>query len=56
MGVITLSVGISVYPDLGETSAELMKKADQALYQAKESSRDQVVVRSQTAVYPLSDR
>jgi len=44
MGVITLSVGISIYPDLGETPAELMKKADHALYQAKESGRDQVVV------------
>jgi diguanylate cyclase (GGDEF)-like protein len=44
MGVITISVGISIYPDLGETPAELMKKADQALYQAKENGRDQVVV------------
>jgi len=44
MGVITISVGVSVYPDLGETPAELMKKADQALYQAKENGRDRVVV------------
>jgi len=44
MGVITISVGVSIYPDLGETPAELMKKADQALYQAKENGRDRVVV------------
>jgi len=44
MGVITISVGVSIYPELGETPAELMKKADQALYQAKENGRDQVVV------------
>ena len=44
MGVITVSIGISIYPDLGETPAELMKKADQALYQAKENGRNRVVV------------
>jgi diguanylate cyclase (GGDEF)-like protein/PAS domain S-box-containing protein len=44
MGIIIISIGISVYPDLGETPAELMKKADQALYQAKENGRDRVVV------------
>jgi diguanylate cyclase (GGDEF)-like protein/PAS domain S-box-containing protein len=44
MGIITVSIGISVYPELGETSGELMKKADQALYQAKETGRDRVVL------------
>ena len=43
-GIITVSIGISVYPELGETSGELMKKADQALYQAKETGRDRVVL------------
>ncbi len=47
MGVITVSIGISIYPDLGETPGELMKKADQALYQAKENGRDRVVVAEQ---------
>ena len=52
MGVITISVGISIYPDLGETPAELMKKADQALYQAKESGRNRVVVATRNSERP----
>jgi diguanylate cyclase (GGDEF)-like protein/PAS domain S-box-containing protein len=32
---ITASVGISLFPDDGETSAELLKKADIAMYHAK---------------------
>jgi len=44
MGVITVSIGISIYPDLGETPGELMKKTDQALYQSKENGRDRAVV------------
>jgi len=47
MGAITVSIGISTYPDLGETPAELIKKADQALYQAKENGRNRVVVAEQ---------
>jgi diguanylate cyclase (GGDEF)-like protein len=60
MGVITISVGISIYPDLGETPAELMKKADQALYQAKENGRDRVVLaeynNGMTGVNPIKLR
>jgi len=60
MGVITISVGISVYPDLGETSTELMKKADQALYQAKEAGRNRVIVAKRnsgdSAVSPIGIR
>ncbi len=44
LGIITISIGLSIYPELGETSAELMRKADQALYRAKETGRDRVVV------------
>jgi len=47
IGVITLSIGISIYPDFGKTPAELMKKADQALYQAKKSGRNRIVIATQ---------
>ncbi|MBP3865247.1 MAG: bifunctional diguanylate cyclase/phosphodiesterase, partial [Pseudomonas sp.] len=38
--VMTTSIGISVYPDDGTTSAELLKHADLALYQSKGSGRN----------------
>ncbi|MBD1390433.1 EAL domain-containing protein [Neiella sp. HB171785] len=37
---VTASIGISMYPDDGETTAELLKYADAAMYQAKESGRN----------------
>jgi diguanylate cyclase (GGDEF)-like protein len=37
---LTASIGISVYPDDGDTVAALIKNADSALYRAKERGRD----------------
>ena len=37
---ITVSIGISVYPDDGEDGEMLLKTADMALYHAKEQGRD----------------
>ncbi|WP_044871554.1 bifunctional diguanylate cyclase/phosphodiesterase [Pseudomonas sp. LFM046] len=37
---MTTSIGISLYPDDGETCEELLKHADLALYQAKNSGRN----------------
>jgi diguanylate cyclase (GGDEF)-like protein len=37
---ITVSIGVSVYPDDGHEAATLLQAADAALYQAKEHGRD----------------
>ena len=38
----TISMGIAVYPDDGTTEQQLFKKADEALYWAKQHGKDQV--------------
>jgi diguanylate cyclase (GGDEF)-like protein len=43
---ITLSIGVAVYPKHGECIEELFKAADSALYQAKETGRNKVVVKN----------
>jgi diguanylate cyclase (GGDEF)-like protein/PAS domain S-box-containing protein len=49
MGMITISVGVAVFPDHGTTPKELMAAADAALYEAKRNGRDQVTVASTRA-------
>jgi diguanylate cyclase (GGDEF)-like protein/PAS domain S-box-containing protein len=44
LGSLTLSVGIAVFPEHGSTSAELLKIADQCLYESKARGRDIVTV------------
>ena len=44
MGMVTISVGVAVFPEHGMSPKELMAAADAALYQAKHAGRDQVVV------------
>lgn len=41
---ITVSIGISLFPDHGENTEELLQKADICLYKAKQGGRDRVVV------------
>jgi diguanylate cyclase (GGDEF)-like protein len=43
-GDLTISMGISSYPEDGLTGKELVKKADVALYKAKELGRNRVVI------------
>jgi len=44
MGSITISLGVAYYPEHGTSLDELMRKADNALYIAKEEGRDCVIV------------
>jgi diguanylate cyclase (GGDEF)-like protein/PAS domain S-box-containing protein len=44
LGTVTLSLGVSVFPQHGSTSELLIQAADQALYRAKVEGRDRVVV------------
>jgi diguanylate cyclase (GGDEF)-like protein len=41
--VLTVSGGVAVYPDHGDTRDELVKAADAALYAAKEAGRNQIL-------------
>jgi diguanylate cyclase (GGDEF)-like protein len=41
---ITLSLGVAVYPNHGSNSLELIRAADAALYQAKRTGRDRVLL------------
>jgi diguanylate cyclase (GGDEF)-like protein len=41
---ITVSIGISVYPEHGITPQDLLKRADQALYTAKAGGRNRVCI------------
>ena len=39
----TLSIGVALFPSHGETLSEVLRKADIALYQAKEGGRNRVI-------------
>lgn len=41
---LTLSIGVVSYPELSSTKQDLVKKADQAMYQAKKQGRNQIVI------------
>jgi diguanylate cyclase (GGDEF)-like protein len=43
LGRITISLGVAVFPDHGETDEEVIKAADKALFRAKRCGRDQVM-------------
>lgn len=42
LGLVTISAGVSTFPNNGGNQADLIKSADEALYQAKRSGRNRV--------------
>lgn len=50
LGTITVSLGVAVYPEHADDHHELIRLADAALYRAKHSGRDRVVVAGQGSV------
>jgi len=50
VGRITISAGVAFYPDHGEDIETLLQAADAALYRAKDSGRDRLVVYEPIAV------
>jgi len=44
LGTITVSAGIATYPAHADNSEDLIRAADEALYQAKQAGRDRVFV------------
>ncbi|MCB1560369.1 MAG: diguanylate cyclase [Xanthomonadales bacterium] len=41
---VTLSLGLAIHPDDGDSAEELLKASDEALYEAKAAGRDRIVV------------
>lgn len=50
-GPITLSIGQAVYPDNGRTKTDLLKQADDALYDAKKAGRNRIVTAKQSGPF-----
>lgn len=44
VGHVTVSIGVARWPDHGEETGQVLERADQALYQAKTSGRNQAVL------------
>ncbi len=43
-GPVTVSIGVALFPENGRSPEDLLKQADRALYEAKKSGRDRVVL------------
>ena len=50
LGHLTASFGLASFPTYAQTSRELLQKADQALFLAKQQGRDRVIVYSSELV------
>ncbi len=52
LGPITLSIGLAMYPQNGDTVKAIIQSADKALYEAKGSGRDRLMVAVETIRNP----
>jgi diguanylate cyclase (GGDEF)-like protein len=46
LGVISISLGVAIFPEHSSTVEGILKKADEALYKAKHNGRDRVEIAS----------
>lgn len=51
---VTISAGIAIFPDHGGSPEDLIRAADAALYQAKRTGRDRMVVSGEEVSNPVS--
>jgi diguanylate cyclase (GGDEF)-like protein/PAS domain S-box-containing protein len=50
LGAVTVSIGVAMFPAQGETPETLLRRADEALYEAKRSGRNRVVLAGANAL------
>lgn len=55
MATVSVSIGVALWPDDGQTPDEIMRCADLRLYQAKEQGRDRVVGPAPVRARPTPD-
>ena len=56
LGRVTISGGVAVFPDDASEQVELMQAADNALYRAKQSGRNQVARAEESGLNPIETR
>jgi len=56
LGIVSISGGVAVFPDDASEQVELMQAADNALYRAKMSGRNNVVRADESGLNPVSTR
>jgi diguanylate cyclase (GGDEF)-like protein len=44
LDAVTLSIGVAAFPEHGSTTEQVLRMADQCLYQSKTEGRDRVTV------------
>ncbi len=49
---VTLSIGVAIFPDHGDSADAVIRHADAALYEAKEGGRDRVIYHAGVSVAP----